>query len=523
GEILSKCEGGKQRNPETCECECPEGKVECDGECKVPPTPKPCEKLSEDKCSTVSLCTAGQECCGGQCITACKATNCEKCDSSSSSCVKDEANCGDCKDEWSGTGEPYRDGNGNYVACNGYNSVTSKCLGTCYLAGSYSDSFTDGVGCYVKDGEKTDRECCPTGKVVCGPSSAQKCCDACNTNNTGCCEASKTCGTNCCEHGCLSDNVTCAESRADSDCANGGTCCDGKCCANACSSDGKSCAQCDEDSDCASDCLKCNMDTRTCEDKCPDGQHCFNNECTCGLNETKCGDKCCGENETCSGGTCVCKAGTTVCGDTCCNEGQECKNGTTCCDIIDKSKCPNGETMIASDGCEICKCESDTSCPAGQKLVKNYLDNIGACGEVCCEVKEDGYTRYEEAEGDGVRDYYKEAGYTVVGAVNGSCCATFTEGYGEYYEVWDGEIYSMERYETTSNARILNNNGYYCGSDFSTVTYSDDLKWTNTTKHVSPSQCISEDSAPMGTIYWCSSADKGDPCKSSSMWECTAE
>jgi len=89
--------------------------------------------------------------------------------------------------------------------------------------------------------------------------------------------------------------VTCAECRADSDCANGGTCCDGKCCANACSSDGKSCAQCDEDSDCPSDCLKCNMDTRTCETKCDEGAglYCFNDECVpfptgCGFALSEC-------------------------------------------------------------------------------------------------------------------------------------------------------------------------------------------------------------------------------------------
>ena len=279
GEILSKCEGGKQRNRETCECECPEGKVECDGECKVIPTPKPCEKLSDDKCSTVSLCGEGEQCCGGQCITACNATNCEKCDSSSSSCVKDEANCGDCKDEWSGNGEKWDETAQMKVSCPLSQTRTFNCLGTCYTVGKYEESI-DYNGCSGL-AEKTDRECCAEGKVVCGPSDAQVCCDACNANNTGCCEASKTCGTNCCEQGCLSDNVTCAECRADSDCANGGTCCDGKCCANACSSDGKSCAQCDEDSDCASDCMKCNMNTRTCETKCDEaaGLYCLNDEC----------------------------------------------------------------------------------------------------------------------------------------------------------------------------------------------------------------------------------------------------
>ena len=61
--------------------------------------------------------------------------------------------------------------------------------------------------------------------------------------------------------------------------------------------------------------------------------------------------------------------------------------------------------MIASDGCEICKCDTVETCPDAQVKVKNYVDNIGACGEVCCEVKEDHYGESFFAEIDGIKYY----------------------------------------------------------------------------------------------------------------------
>jgi len=78
--------------------------------------------------------------------------------------------------------------------------------------------------------------------------------------------------------------------------------------------------------------------------------------------------------------------------------------------------------MIASDGCEICKCDTVETCPDGQVKVKNYVDGIGACGEVCCEWKEDKSSVYHhEYEGKIMQsDYSWSKNYAVV-ATNNVC------------------------------------------------------------------------------------------------------
>ena len=371
GQCVLPCDpsSGTIRNEETCECECPEGLALCNGVC----------------------CSEGQECCGGKCIGKCSSTACERCDSSAQACVKDEANCGDCKDEWSGSGtvtviDPVT---GKYTTtsvdtCTA--SASFKCLGTCYLKETIPNEvfYGDCVnGNAQATGTKYDYECCETGKVVCGPSNAQVCCDACNADNTGCCDK-KICGKACCS--------------MDEVCADEAT---GKCCPM------------DEPVLCGGDCCKaCDM---------------F-------------GKSCCDEERSCGGN--------------CCSETQECKDGKTCCDIIDKSKCPNGETMIASDGCEICKCAGDTSCPEGQMLFKNYKKGIGACGEVCCMAS-------AENMGDPEKDY--TSGYTVAGAVNGGCCAGYTYEQ-EYNSAWVGDTKGwIELIHQFSYAIEQKSDGtYYC-------------------------------------------------------------
>ncbi|MBO7332085.1 MAG: hypothetical protein J6U64_00275, partial [Alphaproteobacteria bacterium] len=179
---------------------------------------------------TVGGCASEQECCGGKCISKCSATNCERCDSSSSSCVKDEINCGDCRDEWNGSGEKWDDVAHMMVPCTAYQTLTFKCLGTCYTAGTSTESIADN-GC-LASATKIDRDCCPIGKVVCGPSSAQECCELCNADNTGCCVTGKICGEG--------ENKTCCEDGCDSF---------GNCCEKRCEKDGETWC-CEEDDEC---------------------------------------------------------------------------------------------------------------------------------------------------------------------------------------------------------------------------------------------------------------------------------
>ncbi|MBQ4084924.1 MAG: hypothetical protein IJC30_04645, partial [Alphaproteobacteria bacterium] len=79
-------------------------------------------------------------------------------------------------------------------------------------------------------------------------------------------------------------------------------------------------------------------------------------------------------------------------------------------------------------------------------LVKNYVDNIGACGEVCCEMKEDWYTPSHTNEFGEWPEMY-ELGYHVVGAVNGECC-------GAYSSIRDIGVWLLSRYHININGGI---------------------------------------------------------------------
>ncbi|MBQ4084650.1 MAG: hypothetical protein IJC30_03235, partial [Alphaproteobacteria bacterium] len=157
----------------------------------------------------------------------------------------------------------------------------------------------------------------------------------------------------------------------------------------------------------------------------------------------------------------------------------------TCCDIIDKSKCPNGETMIASDGCEICKCESPTSCPSGQKLVKNYVDGV-ACGEVCCEVKG------SEFSTDGCDVFNSDYDYKVVGAIEGICCGGYS--YGTYWLCNGGcQKDNCQSTVLEQNYYILINGEAYCANEeTSKFSYEGELFQTDTTYYENSSKFCSK-------------------------------
>lgn len=205
------------------------------------------------------------------------------------------------------------------------------------------------------------------------------------------------------------------------------------------------------------------INRKKCGESCCSMCNSTNTGCKCLAWETECGSICCGANQACSNGVCVCKDGREACDGVCCSEERECHKGTTCCDIIDKTKCPNGETMIASDGCEICKCDTGAPdvCPEETVRVKNYEGDI-VCDKVCCKVKAD-YISYQP-EG---RPWYKLIGYTVVGAINGVCCGGYSSRYShgvpDFYYEYDDYSYS------------INNNGtYYCAKSVSGINTNGD-------------------------------------------------
>lgn len=148
--------------------------------------------------------------------------------------------------------------------------------------------------------------------------------------------------------------------------------------------------------------------------------------------------------------------------------------------------------MTTSEGCEICKCNSPTSCSEGQELVTNYVNGIGACSEVCCGVKPD-----ERGSRVDYGDYIEWAntGWTNDGAINGSCCGWYTY----YLDVHTGHNHYVEG---GGGRAVRYNNGYYCSEYVGIGWYASDSKWCNT-------------SDLYGTYCFCSSVGEpaeGEPC-----------
>jgi len=362
---------------------------------------------------------------------------------------------------------------------------------------TFADSIKNCCGSIITDseGNLTCTEICDSGEV-CTPagccengtdvyrnaSGAYQCCKGtvCGTN---CCESGQECMEgNCCQTGQVLCNGECqdkptvnennCEKLSDDECSVISKCTDGQECDGA-----GNCVEakpdlcegvvCDE-----SACETCNPETGTCETACGESQTCCSGaccdygcdgsdstKCLC-LNGESCGKICCGVNESCNNGVCECSDGTQKCGDICCQEGQTCKDGTTCCDIIDKTKCPNGETMIASDGCEICKGESPV-CAEEYVKVKNYKNDIGPVGEVCCKVEDD-YI-YE-----GIQSRETKVNFLATGAINGMCCSgygkrrDYSKEIGDYAHIPEGALI----YARDENYKIRNNGGiYYCSME----------------------------------------------------------
>ena len=134
-------------------------------------------------------------------------------------------------------------------------------------------------------------------------------------------------------------------------------------------------------------------------------------------------------------------------------------------------------------------------CDTSQKeyiLVPNHVNGIGESGYACCEVKKNG-SGY--------------SGWTVVGAVNGSCCS----GWTSYYNLSSPEPNVTIINSSSSDFQIRQNGGvYYCASDHRTTYIVDgQVIQDEETVYISDNKwCWGKPGAAYG---YCITSDSGDP------------
>ena len=183
-------------------------------------------------------------------------------------------------------------------------------------------------------------------------------------------------------------------------------------------------------------------------------------------------------------------------------------SGPTCCKGDAKKK-------IDNSGYVCCPVET---CSDGQEPVDNYVDGIGVCGKVCCEVKADEEGYYDDG-------YYSgpwKRTYGVSGAIDGKCCGGETS-YTVSRERWWGGGDCLETVES-SNAysyTVLDNNGYYCAKseDIFYENSGDErcaemFGWRTTVSYPNPSTCITvSESWGAGEDFHetCRYSNSGDP------------
>ena len=133
------------------------------------------------------------------------------------------------------------------------------------------------------------------------------------------------------------------------------------------------------------------------------------------------------------------------------------------------------------------------------ELVKNYVNGTGKAGYTCCSVKED--------EGP-------NSGWTVAGAINGSCCSGWTNYSEVRYSIPDLTVI-----DTITSSRSIRQNGgvYYCATDLQTQEwYNDSLNMENESVYVSDSQwCYIQN----GRYEYCYTSKSGNPSVTSAFSE----
>ena len=319
--------------------------------------------------------------------------------------------------------------------------------------------------------------------------------------------------------------------------------------------------ECQNDSNCAADeicqnghCVVKPIPTDPCDpNPCSNGGTCSNGECTCinGFTGKYCDDapECivdeqCDILQFCQNYVCVCQnleACVTQNADTCacdkCDAEYIKKDGK--CEKCTAPKVPNADqTACECPKIENCKTYNDTTCacdtcedgfemvdgkcvkndcPTGQKSVTNYDSAGNNIGTACCEVKEDSTETHNDDPGT-TRTLSKK-GYTVTGAINGTCCG----GYAiEDYYYTDTATGSTTCYPDSTlrtgclslTYQVFVNGGKaYCGQS---VTDWKELKHTTVDlykRYISSSKMCRIVGEP---IPMCTCSSSGDPANGSS-------
>ena len=160
--------------------------------------------------------------------------------------------------------------------------------------------------------------------------------------------------------------------------------------------------------------------------------------------------------------------------------------------------CENEQTAYWNGSSALC-CDTATNA-----IVTNYINGQTDTAYACCETKEDEDKRYSS---DLSIRILSNTGWTVAGAVNGSCCGGWTnESIKEYDINHDNSL--MEDEFTSYSYSVRQNGGvYYCGegSRLSSYEYLYGINsYVNDGKY-----CFTMITEHETTSCWCS--NKGDP------------
>lgn len=162
-------------------------------------------------------------------------------------------------------------------------------------------------------------------------------------------------------------------------------------------------------------------------------------------------------------------------------------------------------------------CEKVNTCADGQVSVTNYDSAGNNIGTTCCEVKED-YTATHD-EGAGTTGTLSKKGYTVTGAINGTCCGGYAIEDYYYTDTATGSTTCNPDLNLHSGCLSLsyqvfvNGGKAYCGQS---VTAWKELEHTTVNlykRYISSSKVCRTVGEP---IPMCTCSTSGDPANGSS-------
>ena len=143
-------------------------------------------------------------------------------------------------------------------------------------------------------------------------------------------------------------------------------------------------------------------------------------------------------------------------------------------------------------------------------LVKNYTNGIGENGYACCAISKDKYSSSDFQDGSVIVTTVSTAtGYTIDGAVNGTCCGGYTTS-DMTVSRSDGSSHTQQYNQYSS--QILQNGGvYYCANSW-TEGWKDFNHPNNNYEsgyfYESPNRWCAHSN---GKISHCACSEKGDP------------